>query len=82
MLCPFFSVYIHDYKVSLDGIPVFCMLIRFPPPNFRYLDKKIKKVFKKVFVLKFSLIFEQKKKESLKKVFELKFAQNFKKVLY
>ena len=41
-------------KVSRDGIPVFCMLIRFPPPNFRNLDKKFKKVFKKVFVLSFS----------------------------
>ena len=56
------SVYIHDYKVLLDDIPGFCMLIRFPPPNFRNLDRKIKKVFKKVFVLKFSLIFEPKRK--------------------
>ena len=51
----------HDYKVSLDGIPGFCMLIRFPPPTFRNSDKEFKKIFKKVFVLKFSLIFEPKK---------------------
>ena len=52
----------HDYKVSLDGIPGFCMLIRFPPPTFRNSDKEFKKIFKKVFLLKFSLIFEPKKK--------------------